>query len=169
MAVPFEGALEAGFALVAGEEAVDAGGGKAFLAKGLDLVFHQGDQGADHKGEAIENEGGELVTEGFSLSGCHEDEAVFSPEAAEDGGLLNAAEVLEAEVGLEGLFGLFEHEGSIAGRFAGSLLGSDVFSRESFGCEELRSGGIAIRGVPRGFGPRGLWIDLLLELLSGVK
>lgn len=45
------------------EGAVEGDGVEAEFAQLHDLVFHEGDEGRDDDGEAIEEEGGELVAE----------------------------------------------------------------------------------------------------------
>jgi hypothetical protein len=48
---------------VFGEGGVESRGGDLFADQGVNLVLHQGDEGGDDEGEAIEKEGGELVAE----------------------------------------------------------------------------------------------------------
>ena len=74
-----------------GEGAVDHGGGDAALFEGIDLVFHEGDEGADDEGEAGPAEGGELVAEGFAAAGGHDGEGVLPGHDCLDDAVLPGA------------------------------------------------------------------------------
>ena len=91
------------------EAGVDTGDTKAESGEFLGLVVHEGDEGGDDQSCALASEGGELVAEGFSGAGGHDEEDV----AAFGGGfadlLLMGAEVSMAEDAVEELlegFGL---------------------------------------------------------------
>ena len=91
------------------ETAVNTGDTETECGEFLGLVVHEGDEGRDDQSCALTSEGGELVTEGFSGAGGHDEEDV----AAFGGGfadlLLVGAEVLVAEDAVEELlegFGL---------------------------------------------------------------
>ena len=85
------GVEEMGYGVVAG-----------ILAHGVDLVFHQGDEGGDDDGHALAHERRELVAERLAAAGGHEHEHVAPPEQGADDGLLVSLEGLEAEVALQG-------------------------------------------------------------------
>ncbi len=55
--------------LVGGEGRVEAGGGHAAPGELVDLVLHEGDERRDHQGEAGEEQGRDLVTEGLAAAG----------------------------------------------------------------------------------------------------
>ena len=91
------------------ETGVDTGDTEAESGEFLGLVVHEGDEGRDDQSCALASEGGELVAEGFSGAGGHDEEDV----AAFGGGfadlLLMGAEVSMAEDAVEELlegFGL---------------------------------------------------------------
>ena len=105
-----EGAVEvvaAGLAgFVAGEAGVDAGDAKAGGGELVGLVVHEGDEGRDDEGSAAAGDGGELVAEGFSCSGGHDEQDVAAVGGGAADGFLIGAEGREAE-------GLVEQGGEI--------------------------------------------------------
>jgi hypothetical protein len=96
-----EGAVEvvaAGLAGVfAGEAGVDAGDLEAHGGELVGLVVHEGDEGGDHQRGPAAGDGGELVAEGFSGSGRHNEEDVAAIGGGAADGLLIGAEGGEAE------------------------------------------------------------------------
>ena len=66
--------------------------------QGIDLVFHQGDEGRDDKGEPVEKQGGELVAEGLSPAGRKDGKRRSVGEECFDDSLLTIAEFGEAEM-----------------------------------------------------------------------
>jgi hypothetical protein len=67
------------------------------LAKGGDLIIHQGDQRGDDEAEAFAAQGGDLIADALAATGRHQDERVATAhDAGDDIGLL-AAEFGEAE------------------------------------------------------------------------
>ena len=89
--------------LFGGERGIESGGGDAFGAEGIDLIFHEGDQRGDDEGGAIEEEGWELVAEGFAGAGGEESESGLVIEEGGDDFELTVAELGVAEVSLEGV------------------------------------------------------------------
>ena len=83
------------------EGGVEAGGGDASLLKGIDLVLHEGDEGGDDEGDAVEEEGGKLVAEGLAAAGGKDGEGGAVGEEGLDDRLLAVAELGVAEVVLE--------------------------------------------------------------------
>ncbi len=61
------------------------------------LVVHEGDEGGDDEGGASAGDGGELVAEGFSGSGGHDEQDVAAVGGGAADGFLIGAEVGEAE------------------------------------------------------------------------
>lgn len=83
------------------------------------MVFHEGDEGGDDEGEAWEDESRELVAEGFSSAGWHEDKRVVFCEDGIDDLLLHWAEACVAEVFFEDGF----HSDFVWRRKAGFVAG----------------------------------------------
>ena len=125
-----EGAVEvvaAGLTgLVAGEARVDAGDAEAGGGELGGLVVHEGDERADDEGGAAAGDGGELVAEGLSGSGGHDEEDV----AAVGGG---AADCFL--VGSEG----GEAEGLVEQGFRGSSACSVSHIVRANGCAAARA------------------------------
>jgi len=71
------------------------------LLEGIDLVLHEGDEGGDDEGDSVEEEGGELVAEGFAAAGGKDGEGGAVGEEGLDDRLLAVAELGVAEVFLE--------------------------------------------------------------------
>jgi len=94
---------------VEGLAAVDAGGADAVGAGGVDLVLHEGDEGADDDHAAVLHDGGELEAEGLSAAGGHEGEDVAAIEEALHGLFLVGAELVVAEDFGEDLAGVVGH------------------------------------------------------------
>ena len=90
-----EGAVEvvaAGLAgFFAGEAGVDAGDAEAGGGELGGLVVHEGDEWGDDEGGAAAGDGGELVAEGFSGSGGHDEENVAAVGGGAADGLLVGA------------------------------------------------------------------------------
>ena len=105
-----EGAVEvvaAGLAgFVAGEAGVDAGDAEAGGGELGGLVVHEGDEGRDDEGGAAAGDGGELVAEGLSCSGGHDEEDVAAVGGGAADGFLVGAKGCEAE-------GLVEQGGEV--------------------------------------------------------
>jgi hypothetical protein len=89
--------------LFSGESGVESGGGDAFGAKGIDLIFHEGNQRGDDEGGAIEEECGELVAEGFTCASGKESESGLVVEEGGDDFELTTTKLGVAEVSLEGV------------------------------------------------------------------
>ena len=71
---------------------------RAALGKPFDLIFHEGNERADDKGRARQNQGGQLVAEGLASAGGHHGEDRL---AAQDGGQrlqLPGAQLAKAEM-----------------------------------------------------------------------
>lgn len=66
-------------------------------AQGVHLVLHEGDQRGDHDAGARPDQGGDLVAEGLSATGGHEDDRVAAPDDVLDHRALLAAERLVPE------------------------------------------------------------------------
>ena len=69
---PRSGTLVHQLHLLDGEGAVQIGGLDACLAERGYLVFHQGDEGGDDQGDAVEHQGGDLVAQGLPAAGGHD-------------------------------------------------------------------------------------------------
>ena len=65
------------------------------------LVVHEGDERGDDEGGASAGDGGELVAEGFSCSGGHDEQDVAAVGGGAADGFLIGAEGFEAEGGVE--------------------------------------------------------------------
>jgi hypothetical protein len=48
--------------------------------KGSDLVLHEGNQGRNNHGDSFENQGWQLIAEGFSASGWHYGQGIAALE-----------------------------------------------------------------------------------------
>ncbi len=83
--------------LLGGLGARDAGGGHPVVDKGLDLVFHEGDEGADDDGAAGEHQGWNLVGQGLAGAGGHDAQHVPATQDGVDEGSLAGPEVAVAE------------------------------------------------------------------------
>lgn len=97
----FEVPVEGGD-LVSREGGIEAGGRDALGNQRVDLVFHQGDEGRDDKGEAIEKQGGELITERFSATCWENSKRRAVGENGVDDFFLPVAEMIVSEVSAEG-------------------------------------------------------------------
>lgn len=80
-----------------GEAGVEAGGGDTAFDEGVDLIFHEGDQGGDDDGEAVQEEGGELVAKAFARSRGEDREGGAAFEEGGDDAALAGAELGKAE------------------------------------------------------------------------
>lgn len=76
---------------------MDAGYAEAEGGELGSLIVHEGDQWADNEGSASTGDGGELVAEGFSCSGGHDEEDVATVGGGSADGFLIGAERVEAE------------------------------------------------------------------------
>lgn len=85
-----------------GEGGVEAGGGNAPGDQGIDLIFHQGNERRNHQGQALEEEGRELVTQGLATAGGKNGEGRAVGQEGVDDRFLSVPEILMAEVFLEG-------------------------------------------------------------------
>ena len=65
---------------------------------GIHLVFHQGDQRGDDDGRAGHQQSRQLVRQGFSSSGRHDDKSVVTGHQALDNLLLLTFEGVKTEV-----------------------------------------------------------------------
>ena len=77
---------------------VDVRGGDARLGQGGYLVLHQGDEGGDHQRHPRQQQGGELVADGFARPGGHDAHRVPAREQGVYQGLLPGAEAAVAEI-----------------------------------------------------------------------
>ena len=66
-------------------------------ADGVHLVLHQGDEGGDDDGGPFHHQGGELVAQGFSAAGGHQDKRVPPFNQMLDDAQLVTLEGVEAE------------------------------------------------------------------------
>jgi hypothetical protein len=89
-----DGAVEAG---------VNAGDGEAEFAELGALIFNESDERADDESCAAAGDGGELVAEGFSGAGGHDEENIFALDGGLADGFLIDAEGGEAEISMEKL------------------------------------------------------------------
>lgn len=87
---------------VGGLAGVDVGGGDSAGGEGVDLVFHERDEGADDDGDAFEEQGGELVAEALAGAGGHDGHGGAAGEHVFDDVALARVEAGEAEVVGEG-------------------------------------------------------------------
>lgn len=102
--VAFEFLVE-GEGFLGGESGIEPGRRNVLGEEGVDLVFHEGDEGGDDEGEAIEEEGGELVAERLAATGGENRKGGAVGEQGLDDGELAFAKGVVTEVGLEGLGG----------------------------------------------------------------
>lgn len=58
--------------------AVDVLGFDAHALEPFDLVFHEGNEGGDDDGDAVQDKGWDLETDGFASACGHEDHAVLA-------------------------------------------------------------------------------------------
>ena len=116
----------AGF--VAGEAGVDAGDAEGEGGEFRGLVVHEGDERGDDECGASAGDGGELVAEGFSCSGGHDEENVATVGGGSADGFLISAKGFVAE-------GLVEQGGEIHPPFEFRIL--FVFGRRRKKKQEL--------------------------------
>ena len=83
------------------EPAIEGDGGDSGLAKAVDLVLHQGDQGAHHDVEALRDQWGELVGEALSATRRHDQQGILPGEIAADRLLLKRSQRVVSPVGGE--------------------------------------------------------------------
>jgi hypothetical protein len=76
---------------------VDAGDAEAEGGELGGLVVHEGDEGGDDEGGAATGDRGELVAEGFSCSGGHDEKDVAAVGGGAANGFLIGAKGFEAE------------------------------------------------------------------------
>ena len=86
------------------ERAIEQRRAEAPADEDVDLIFHQGDQGADDQGEAVEQERRKLVAEALAAAGRHDAEDVATAEDLRDHLALAGPEPLEAEPLAQGAF-----------------------------------------------------------------
>ena len=84
---------------------VEEGGLHAELLEGVHLVLHQRDQRRHHDADALPQQRGELVAQGFSAAGRHQHQRVATRRDMLDDGLLFVAEGRVAENVVEDLLG----------------------------------------------------------------
>ena len=53
---------------------------RAEVADGVDLVFHQGDEGGDDDGGAVFDQGRQLVAHRLAAASRHDDKSIFTVE-----------------------------------------------------------------------------------------
>ena len=80
---------------------VEEGGGDVAFFECGDLILHQGDERRDDERRAREEEGGELVAEGLTGAGRHDDDGVASVDDLFDGLVLPVSEGVIAEVAFQ--------------------------------------------------------------------
>ncbi len=115
----------------------------------VDLVLHEGDQRADHQGQALRHHRGELIDQRLTAPGGHRQEHVSPRENGVDGALLRAAIILDPEDPAQGL----EHP-----RIPGPALTSLAFHRADSAARAGRRHGVIsrqleARAVPRAPAP----------------
>ena len=81
--------------------AVDHGGGNPSGGKGVHLVFHQGDQRADHQADPVPAQGGKLVAQGFPSPGGHHHQHVAAFHDGSHHAVLSLPQTGKAEVLLQ--------------------------------------------------------------------
>ncbi len=84
---------------------VEPGRGDALADEGVDLILHQRDQRRDDDGDAVEQQGRQLIAEALAGAGGKDGERRAAGEERVDDALLARAEGAEAEPGLEHLPG----------------------------------------------------------------
>ena len=80
---------------------VDEPGGDAVGVQPVHLVLHEGDQGRDDQGEAVKNQGRQLVAEGLATAGGHKHQAVPAGQDVPDDVRLERAKAVVPEPRLE--------------------------------------------------------------------
>ena len=126
------GAAEDGGLLIAGNGRVDGGGGDAVAGEGVDLVLHQGEERGDDEGEAIEEEGGELVADALAAAGGEHGEGVAPGEHGGDDLGLAGEELAVAEDLAELLAGGGEGAGVVVKGGRGGGRGRHVAQSRTF-------------------------------------
>ena len=127
--VAIGGAAEDFALILAGDGRVDGGGGDPVAGEGIDLVLHQGEEGGNDEGEAIEQEGGKLVADALAAARGEDGERVAP---GEDGGhdLGLAGEELAVAEDLAELFAGGSEGAGVVGRGGGGREGGhDAQSR----------------------------------------
>ena len=67
------------------------------IADGIDLVFHEGDEGGDDNGGALADHGRQLIAEGLATPGRHNDKGVLATQNTIDNGLLVTFKVIKTK------------------------------------------------------------------------
>ena len=122
--------------LLAGHGRVDGGGGDAVPRKCVDLVLHQGEEGGDDEGEAIEEEGGKLVADALAAARGEDGEGVAPGEDGSHDLRLAGEELAVAEDLAELLAGGREGAGVVrsdgrSGGGGGHAVQSRTFERQA--------------------------------------
>ncbi len=102
---------------VAGLAAVDTGGGDTAFDEGVDLVFHQGDQGRYYYGQSIQRHGRGLKAERFAPAGGQHHQRITAPGGGEHGRLLHGSETVVTPVAFEDGFEGVQHCGVLSGKW----------------------------------------------------
>ena len=95
---PLSGALVHQLHLLWGEGAVQVGGLDASFAQGSHLVLHEGDEGGDDHGDALQHQGGDLVAQGLPAAGRHNAQHVSARQDGIDERLLSLSELAVTKV-----------------------------------------------------------------------
>ena len=80
---------------------VDQSRWNAAIEQGIDLVLHQGDEGADHHGDSIHDHRRKLVAQRFAAAGRHDDHGIAPGQDVADHGFLAFEKLAEAEILLQ--------------------------------------------------------------------
>ena len=80
------------------EAAVERHRGDTGLTQSVDLVLHEGDQGADHHVETFRDQRGHLVGEALAAAGGHHQQRIVALEVGLDRLALQGAQLVEAPV-----------------------------------------------------------------------
>ena len=86
------GLVQGGVEFPSGQGTVDVSGLDPGGFQSLDLVLHQGDQGRNYQGDPGEQQGGDLVAQGFAGAGGHDAQHVPALEQGINQGFLTGAE-----------------------------------------------------------------------------
>ena len=98
-----------GVLLLKGQGAVQVGRRDAQGFQGHHLVLHQGNQRGDHQGNPLQQQGGNLVAQGFSPAGGHNAHHVPPGQDAVNKGLLPGPEAVVPEVLFQRLIFVHNH------------------------------------------------------------
>ena len=99
---PFPGGFQGGEERLGGQGTVDVGGRDTCLFQRLHLILHQGDQRGDHQGDPWEQQGRDLVAEGFAGAGGHDTQHIPALQQGIDENLLTGTETFVSKILFQG-------------------------------------------------------------------